>query len=64
LSRKALASIAEAAQFAGVTPKTIRNWMSAGRLTGYRMGPRLLRVDLAELEAMANPIPTAGSDAA
>ena len=27
--------------------------------TGYRVGPRLIKVDLNELDAMARPIPTA-----
>ena len=58
-----IASIAAAAEHAGVAPKTIRRYIAAGRLTGYRFGPRLIRVDLDELEAMLRPIPTA-SDAA
>ncbi len=32
---------------------------SQGRLTGYRVGPRLVKVDLKEWEALARPIPTA-----
>ena len=61
-----LTSINDAAAYAGVSPKTIRRRISDGSLTGYRMGPRLLRVDLNELDAMLRPIPTAGggSDAA
>ena len=46
-----LVSQIEAAEFAGVCPRTIRNWIAAGVITGYRTGPRLIRVDLAELEA-------------
>jgi excisionase family DNA binding protein len=41
----------EAAEFAGVCTRTIRNWIAAGVITGYRTGPRLIRVDIAELEA-------------
>ncbi|MDQ1305876.1 MAG: hypothetical protein QG671_1708, partial [Actinomycetota bacterium] len=37
-------------------PDTIRRWISNGRITGYRMGPRLIRVDLDELAAMLKPI--------
>ena len=53
-----LASIEQAARYAGCNPRTIRRRISAGDLTGYRMGPRLIRVDLNELDAMLRPIPT------
>lgn len=52
-----------AADYAGVSTKTIRRWISDGRLNGYRAGTRLIRVDLNELDAMISPIPT-GGDAA
>ena len=58
-----LTPIAGAAEYAGVCPKTIRRRIAAGDLTGYRMGPRLIRVDLNELDAMLRPIPTAGDAA-
>jgi len=56
-----LASIADAAAYARVHPRTIRRAIAAGRLTGYRMGPRLIRVDLNELDAMLRPIPAGGA---
>ena len=55
-SRQRLDSLNNAADFAGVSTKTIRRWISDGRITGYRMGPRLIRVDLDELAAMLQPI--------
>lgn len=55
-----LTSIQDAADYAGVCQKTIRRRIADGSLTGYRMGPRLLRVDLNELDAMLRPIPTVG----
>lgn len=55
--RRNLVPIAQAAEFACVTPKTVRNWIRAGHLNGYRLGPRLLRVDLSELERLASPVP-------
>lgn len=55
-SRPRLDSLNNAADFAGVSTKTIRRWISDGRITGYRMGPRLIRVDLDELAAMLQPI--------
>jgi len=55
-----LESIAGAAEYVGCNSRTIRRYIAAGKLTGYRMGPRLIRVDLAELDALLRPIPTAG----
>jgi excisionase family DNA binding protein len=54
-----LVGIHQAAEYADVHPITLRRWISAGRLPAYRVGPRLLKVDLNELEAMLHRIPTA-----
>jgi excisionase family DNA binding protein len=56
-------SVATAAEQYGVSEKTIRRWIATGRLTGYRVGPRLLKIDLDELDDLARPIPTAGGAA-
>jgi excisionase family DNA binding protein len=53
-----MASIDTAATLAGCSPRTIRRYISQGRLSGYRMGPRLIRVDLAEIDALLSPILT------
>lgn len=55
-----LASVAKAADYAACSPKTIRRRIADGTLTGYRMGPRLIRVDLDEVDAALRPIATAG----
>ena len=55
-----LESIPSAAEYVGVSTKTIRRWIHAGRVTGYRAGPKLIRVDLNELDAMLVQIPAAG----
>ncbi len=55
-----LESIPSAADYLGVSTKTIRRYIASGHVTGYRAGPRLIRVDLNELDAMLRPIPTAG----
>ena len=60
---RSIASIAAAAEHAGLSPKTIRRYIAAGRLAAYRVGPRLIRVDLAEVDALLRPIPTAGTAA-
>lgn len=55
-------SIAEASKEVGVNPKTIRRWISAGRIHGYRFGPRMIRVDRTEMRAMLKPLATANLD--
>jgi excisionase family DNA binding protein len=54
-----LVAIGDAAEYAAVSTKTIRRRISDGSLTGYRMGPRVIRVDLNELDALLRPIPSA-----
>jgi excisionase family DNA binding protein len=53
-----LAMLPEAAEYGCCSAKTIRRMIASGRLTGYRMGPRLLRVDLSELDNLLTPVPT------
>ncbi|PTU56973.1 hypothetical protein DBB34_06585 [Sphaerisporangium cinnabarinum] len=56
-----LASTAVAGERYDVHARTIRRWIAEGRLTGYRVGPKLLKVDLDELDhILCAPIPTAG----
>ncbi len=55
-----LVGINQASEYANVHPITIRRWIAAGRLPAYRVGPRLLKIDLNELEATVRPIPAAG----
>ncbi|ETB31460.1 DNA-binding protein [Mycobacterium avium subsp. hominissuis 10-4249] len=38
-----------------VTSRTIRQMIADGRLTGYRSGARLIRVDLNEIDAAMTP---------
>jgi excisionase family DNA binding protein len=47
-----------AAAYIDVNERTIRRMIAAGRLTGYRFGDRLLRVDLDELDRTMKPVPT------
>lgn len=48
-----------AAEYLGVSTKTVRRMIASGELTAYRLGRRLIRIDLAELEQLARPIPSA-----
>jgi excisionase family DNA binding protein len=47
-----------AAEYFACTDRTIRNMIRRGDLTGYRVGKRMVRVDLNELDALLRPIPT------
>ena len=55
-----LAPLTVAAEYAGVSPRTVRRRIADGSLAGYRMGPRIIRVDLNEVDALLTPIPTTG----
>ncbi|MBM7506548.1 excisionase family DNA binding protein [Nocardioides salarius] len=51
----------EAAEYLGVTDRTVRNYISRGDLPGHRVkGSRLVRIRRADLDALLRPIPTAG----
>ena len=54
-------SVAEAADYHGCSPKTIRRAIAAGRLRAYRLGPKLIRIDPRDLDKMARRIPAAGA---
>lgn len=58
-SRRRYESVSEAAARVGVSTKTVRRWIASGQLAGYRMGPRLLRVDPDDVDAMLTLVPTA-----
>ena len=53
--RRRYVKIAEAADYLQVTDRTIRQMIADGRLTGYRNGNRLVRLDLNELDAAMKP---------
>jgi excisionase family DNA binding protein len=44
------ASVKIAAEIYDVNPRTVRRWISEGRITGYKIGAMLVKVDLNELE--------------
>lgn len=51
-------SLQDAAAHIAVSPRTIRRMIAEGRLTGYKAGNRLVRVDINELDQALRPIPT------
>lgn len=53
--RRRYVKMSEAADYLGVTDRTIRQMIADGRITGYRNGSRLVRVDLNEIDAAMRP---------
>jgi excisionase family DNA binding protein len=53
------ATMAEAAAYIDCNERTIRRMIAAGRIHGYRITPRMIRVDLDELDQVMTPIPVA-----
>lgn len=56
-----LGSLNVAAERFACSERTIRRMIAAGELTGYRVGKRLVRIDLDELDRIARVIPTVGT---
>ncbi|AFC55002.1 excisionase family DNA-binding protein [Mycobacterium paraintracellulare] len=54
-SRRRYVKIAEAARYLQVTDRTVRQMIADGRLTAYRAGQRLVRLDLNEIDAAMKP---------
>jgi excisionase family DNA binding protein len=49
-------SISDAAGLVGVHPRTIRRYIASGRIPAYRVGPRLLKVDLDDVQTLLVPV--------
>jgi len=52
-----LGSLPDAARYLGVSVDAVRGYIRTGKLTGYRIGAKLLRVDMDEVEAMVQQVP-------
>lgn len=59
-----LAPLTEAAEYRRLSVKTLRRYITAGRITGYRNGVKLILVDLDELDRLVRPIAVGRGDAA
>lgn len=58
-SRRWLSQV-EAAEYIGVTDRTIRNYIARGFLPARRIrGSRAIRIDVTELEKLLQPVPSA-----
>jgi excisionase family DNA binding protein len=60
VTSRRLVSIAKAAEAQDVSTRTMRRWIAEGRIRGYRVGPRLVKIDVDDLNQLARRIPTAG----
>jgi excisionase family DNA binding protein len=47
---------AEAAEYLGLTDRTIRAMIADGRLKAYKLGPRVLRLRLDEIDSAMRPV--------
>ncbi|MBX9642085.1 MAG: helix-turn-helix domain-containing protein [Mycobacteriaceae bacterium] len=47
-----LISLDEAAERLDICTRTLRRYIAAGLLTAYRIGPRLIKIDPAELDQL------------
>lgn len=53
---EALVSLAVGAERKGVSVKTVRRWITEGRLPAERLGPRLIRIKVADLDAVGEEV--------
>lgn len=57
--RRQLISTAQAAQELDVSPRTVRRYIATGRLRAFRVGPRMVKVDAADVADLARQVPSA-----
>lgn len=57
--RRQFESLADAADRTGLSIRTLRRRIAAGQLPAYRSGPRVLRVDPADVDRLMVLVPTA-----
>jgi excisionase family DNA binding protein len=56
------ASIASAALYAPCGRRTIQRYIQQGKLSAWRLGPKMIRVDLDEVDKLFRPVPVGGGD--
>ena len=56
MTPKQTISLAEGARRARVHQRTLRRWIDDGIIAGYYVGPRVLRVDPAEIDSILTPV--------
>ena len=50
-------SLSEAADYCGLNEKSIRRYISAGKLQAFRLGSKSIRLDKSEVDALFSLIP-------
>lgn len=60
ISSRRYASVNDASATYDISPKTVRRRIADGSLTAYRLGPKLPRIDLAELDQLLRPVTVGG----
>jgi len=58
---RTLISVEQAAEYLGVNPRTIRRYISLGKLPASKVGGTLIRVDQADVDALVRPLPAGTS---
>ncbi|WP_373199833.1 helix-turn-helix domain-containing protein [Mycobacterium marinum] len=51
-----LIGLQAAADYCDVSYRTLRRWIAGGRIKAVRVGPRLLKVDVADLDSLLQPV--------
>ena len=54
----------DAARYAGVPVRTMRDWVAKGLLPAYRIGPRQIQIDRHDIDRLRKRIPAARSGGA
>lgn len=54
-------SIQQVAGTYGISTRTVRRYIASGRLTAHRVGPRLIRLDAAQVEKELGNQPIGGA---
>lgn len=58
------ATLEQSAEYLVCSQRHVRDMIARGEITGYRMGSKSVRVDLAEIDAVLTTIPVGGRLAA
>ncbi|MGB7817117.1 MAG: helix-turn-helix domain-containing protein [Ornithinibacter sp.] len=58
VARQQFESLSEAAERTGLSIQTLRRRIANGQLAAYRSGPRVLRLDPADVDALMVRVPT------
>ncbi|MGC4933856.1 helix-turn-helix domain-containing protein [Gordonia sp. DT30] len=51
-----MVTVNEAAEMLGVHRNTIRTWIASGAIRAQRLGPRMIRIRVADIEAVIQPV--------